>query len=292
MNWEILMAKKRSREHLIAIASDIMSRSALEANTVGYMPRFMANTALPTKNPTTNEYNRRNGRYQLTLVSPSHIGLPYGSYPRQIIIYLTTQAKLTQSRKIHIGSSQADLLRLMGIKSTGGKTGTTQAFRKQTKRLFACTFLWEFSKDGHWSLETIRVTNKASLTWQPLQSSHWQANLLLEEGFYQDISQQAIPIDLRVVRACTHYPLAMDIYCWLTFRFFSLKKPQLIPWESLAQQFGNTYQRKSHFIENIEKALNRISLFYPEANYRLIKSGLMLYRSPPHVKRTVDNPSG
>lgn len=286
------MPRKRSREHLIAIASDIMTRSAIEANTLGFMPQFMANTALPTRKQNTNEYIRRNGRYQLSLVSPSHIGLPYGSYPRQIIIYLTTQAKLTQNREIHIGNSQTELLRLMDIKSTGGKTGTTQAFKEQTKRLFACTFLWEFNKEGQWAIESIRLTNKASLTWIPNQSRTWQANILLEKTFFEDIQLQAIPIDLRVIRACTHYPFAMDIYCWLTFRFFSLKTPQLIPWEKLAQQLGNTYKRKSHFIENIDKALKRISLFYPEANYQLTTHGLMLYRSQSHINTIVDKPSG
>lgn len=51
----------------------------------------------------------------------------------------------------------------------------------------------------------------------------------------------AVPFDLRVLH-CLRSPLAIDIYLWLTWRMFILRRPVLIPCEplikNLVQKFG------------------------------------------------------
>lgn len=42
---------------------------------------------------------------------------------------------------------------------------------------------------------------------------------------------------LRALRS----PLALDIYCWLTYRASYLRRPTEIPWTALALQFGAGY---------------------------------------------------
>jgi hypothetical protein len=46
-----------------------------------------------------------------------------------------------------------------------------------------------------------------------------------------------VPLDLRVLRALRS-PFEIDIYVWLTWRFFRLRRPVKIPWDSLQLEFG------------------------------------------------------
>jgi len=119
--------------------------------------------------------------------------------------------------------------------------------------------------------------------WQPNSPYRWQSQLILTDEFYQHTQQYAIPIDLRVLHACGHYPLAMDIYCWLTYRYYSLKRPITISWGDLMIQFGNRYQRDSHFKANFRNALDRVALFYPQARFVVDQYGIQLLPSPTHV---------
>ncbi|WP_417500146.1 replication protein RepA [Methylophaga sp.] len=277
------MAKKRSEQYLLDAATDITSRSAYEAESIGYIPRFMANASLPTSRQSGNEYTRQNGRYKLHLISPNDIGLPYGSYPRQVLIYLTTQAKLTSSSEIKLGSSQASFLKFMGIHSSGGKTGTSVSFREQFKRLLACTILWVSSDDASWNVESMRISNNATLIWEPVRLTKWKAYLKLDESFFKDIIENAVPIDLRVINSCSYFPLAIDVYCWLTYRYYQMSAIQMITWEQLANQFGNNYSREVNFKNQFIKALERISLLYPAAKFSTTEVGILLYPSKSHV---------
>jgi hypothetical protein len=277
------MANKRSQQYIVDTALEIANQSAFEARTVSYIPRFMANTSLPTKDLNSNEYTRNNGRYTLHLLAPKDIGLPYGSYARQLLIYLTTQAKILSCREIHLGNSQARLLNSMGIQSSGGKNGTTRAFKEQTKRLLACSIMWISSDSSSWNMESIRISNNATLAWSPVTTNKWEANICLDESFFQDVIQHAVPIDQRVIESCSHYPMATDIYCWLTYRYYKMSCPQSISWEQLANQFGNNYARKTSFKKKFILATKRVSLLYPAAKFSTSDKGILLYPSPPHV---------
>ncbi|MGB5573344.1 MAG: pirin, partial [Thermoanaerobaculia bacterium] len=68
------------------------SKDALTAGTLGFMPRILVLTNLPHRRPKSHRFDRFNGRHTLRLSAPRRIGLPYGSYPRLLLAYLTTQA--------------------------------------------------------------------------------------------------------------------------------------------------------------------------------------------------------
>jgi len=66
----------------------------------------------------------------------------------------------------------------------------------------------------------------------------------------------------------------MDIYCWLTYRYYSLKRPITISCGDLMIQFGNSYQRDAHFKANFRNALDRVALFYPQARFVVDQYGI------------------
>ena len=78
-------------------------------------------------------------------------------------------------------------------------------------------------------------------------------------------------------------PFEIDIYVWLTWRFFRLRKPVTIPWGSLALQFGSGYANPRHFKKRFLGYLRSVIGFYPTAALEARESGLVLKPSPPHV---------
>jgi hypothetical protein len=276
--------KKRSPLYLVSAANEIQQVSALEARSVIHIPRMLANASFPTRRLPGNEFVRRNGDYELTLLSPSSIGLPYGTYPRLIIAWITHQSKITRSRTIHLGDSINAFLKNLEKSSSGGTYGSMTSLREQCKRLFSCNIQWTHNSETSWSMESLRIAQKASMIWQPNEPGSWEAYLTLDQGFFDEIQQSAIPVDRRVLQACSHYPLAIDIYSWLTLRNFRNNRGiTLIPWDLLALQFANSYSRESHFRQKFTQALRRVSLFYPTARFHCDHKGVWLYPSPPHV---------
>jgi len=86
-----------------------LSKSAHELRTLGFMPRILVLTTLPHSRPESHYFGRINGRYSLRLEARRSIGLPFGVYPRLILIYLTTKAVCTKSPKIDLGRTPNEL---------------------------------------------------------------------------------------------------------------------------------------------------------------------------------------
>ena len=63
-----------------------------------------------------------------------------------------------------------------------------------------------------------------------------------------------------------------------------LKKPTLVPWQGLQNQFGSDYARlrdfRSHAVTQIESVIR----VYPTVRIRQTEAGLRLDASPPHVQ--------
>jgi len=275
---------KRSRyHHLLNTADQITNTSALKARQIAFIPRLMATTSLPVRKTQAHEFIRRNGNRTLMMLASSEIGLPYGGIPRLALCAITTLAKQSQSRMITLGPSMAQFLKLMGKSSTGGKNGSLTHTREQLKRLLSCTIQITEEDDQRWQMTSLRVAQRASILWHPTDTDHWQSTLTLTEEFFTHIQEYAIPVDQRVLHALGHYPLAMDIYCWLTYRYFSLTRITLIPWSCLINQFGNCYHREAHFRDNFTKALCRVQLFYPQAWIIITPVGVELHPSPTHI---------
>lgn len=273
----------RSRQNLVDLASEISRTAAADCGAVAYIPKLMTAVSLPSREPTSNEYIRVNGTRRLVMLAPTDIGLPYGCYPRLLICWITTVAKRTNNREVYLGRSLAEFMRNVGKRNTGGANGSIRALRDQAKKLFATSISWIAESENDWSISTVKIAQDASIIWNISGGSEWRSYLILEDGFYADIQKNAVPVDWRVMAACSHYPLAMDVYCWLTSRYFHLRRTTVIRWDQLQAQFGNRFARESHFREKFVLALHRVQLFYPESQFRVLEIGVLLAPSPPHV---------
>jgi len=89
---------------------------------------------------------------------------------------------------------------------------------------------------------------------------------MLTPEFYDLLTQNPAPLDLRALRALKASSLALDIYMWLSHRTFYLDKPQKLPWQALAGQLGSDYKDLKVFRYYVRKAVTKIKAFWPELN--------------------------
>ncbi len=237
--------------------------------------------------PGTNESVRRNGHFTLSILAPKEVGLPYGRYPRLVLAYLNTEAVRRKSREIELGAHFSHFCATLGVPPTTGPRGSLPMLRDQMQRLFASTFQCVFHDDneGHHAGDGFLVAEKRILWWDPRHSqgdATWGSHVVLSERFFREATEAPVPLDLRVLRALRS-PFEIDIYVWLTWRFFRLRRPVTIPWASLMLQVGCGYANPRHFRQRFLSYLRAVIDYYPEVRLENSPGGLTLKPSPPHV---------
>lgn len=277
---------KRSPEHLYLIADQVINEPATkENNYIAYVPNFMGYTCLPRSKVTGNEHTCLNGNRRLTIISPSHIGLPYGASARIILTELTTQIKKNNSNEVYIGKSNAEFLKILGKSCTGGSNGSINITKDHVKRLFSSSFHDEKETSSSWEMTNVCLANKASILWKPFEENAWESYIHIGNENCSLLKDTAFPVDSRVIHAFSHYPLAIDVYTYL-IRILPGQSPRSFwKWELVIRMFGSNYKFFRLFKRDIIKAFEWIKVFYPQAKFNICSEGIALYRSQPHIPR-------
>jgi len=275
-----------SIDHLITEALAIEAEEAKDAGALGFMARAMVQATLPHKQVAGNEFTRTNGNFSLTLLAPSKIGLPYGSIPRLLLSWITTEAVKTRERELELGHSLSQFMGELGLVPTGGRWGSITRLKNQMQRLFASSVTCTYDDGVTWALESVKPVDSARLWWEPRnpdQTALWKSIITLGERFYQEIIRAPVPVDMRALRALKRSPLALDVYLWLTYRMFYLRKPTMVRWETLSYQFGADYKVLRQFKAAFLRELKKVTLIYSEVRVRPEVTGLLIAPSKPHI---------
>jgi hypothetical protein len=285
----------KNLEKLISEAIAIEAEDAKEAGTLGYMARALVQATMPHKNPKSAEaWGRRNGNFSMVMQpgyemdksnNPRCIGLPYGTKPRLVMAFVSAEAVKRRSKEIVLGKSLSEFMRQLGLTPTGGRWGTIPMLREQMKRLFSSTISFQYEGDSVEVSSGFRIASKLILFWDPKmpkQSALWESTITLTQEFYDEIIERPVPINMRALSALKDSSLALDIYCWLTYRMSYLKNPIEVPWELLAMQFGSDYKDPRDFKKNFLKQLKKVSVVY-EMKAEAGDRGLILKPSKPHI---------
>lgn len=277
-------------ERIVREALAIEQQSAKDSGNLGYLARILVQATMPHARLTTNEYQRRNGNFVISIQAPSSVGLPYGHYPRLLMSWITTEAVRTKSPDLILGDSLSHFLRQLGMTSSGGPSGTVPRLRDHMRRLFCSTVSWTVDSPQNNTFATggIRPIETATLWWDPKapdQPSLWKSRIGLNQRFYDELVSKPVPVDMRILRvlAQERSPLAIDIYTWLSYRLFYLRGDTTIPWEALAMQFGGDYARLRDFKKFFIKRLAVVLKLYPEARVESLDAGLKLSPSWPSI---------
>ena len=113
----------------LVTGADLGGTSAPKA--LAFMPRLWVLTTLPHRRPQDKRFERVNGWQSLRMVAPRRIGLPYGVYPRLLLLFIATEAVRKKSQETHLGTSPRALARKLGLSVVSGPRGTARRLEAQ-----------------------------------------------------------------------------------------------------------------------------------------------------------------
>ena len=233
--------RRRQTRHFTQLDQVTQLVAARDADPdLGFMARLLALCSLPRTNPKNrHEFKRVNGPYTLYMVAGGGNKLPYGTLPRLLLAWVCTEAVRTQSPELILGDSLSEFMRKVGIYSTSGDKHTR--LRNQMRRLFGCTvsLMYENTRgEATLNAPIARLTRSTGGASANRTRALWESRIELGEDFFNEIISCPIPIDMNTLRAMKRSPLGLDLYLWLTYRTFALKRPLLLTWRQLYRQFG------------------------------------------------------
>ena len=270
---------------------------------MGFMARLLALCCLPRANPgNRHQYKRVNGPFKLIMVAGADNKLPFGNLPRLLLAWVCTEAVRTQSRELVLGKSLSKFMRELGVYNSGGNPQTR--LRNQMNRLFGCTVSLIYEDNSGFARVTSPVADKHEFWWnerKPNEPVLWDSKIRLGEDFFNEIIRHPVPLDMNTLKALKRCSLGLDLYLWLTYRTFTLKRPVRITWRQLYRQFDANptktpdKQRIKFFRRKVLRELKKIKIAWPDVNYATDPGVLILYPSTPAIEpspRRLDGPLG
>lgn len=259
---------------------------------LGFVSRLFIATTLPHSEPADNQFTRSNGLYDLCLLAPRQVGLPYGRYPRLILAWMITEAVKKTTPLLPLPTSLSKLAYQIGVTPSTGSKGSLVQLHDQLLRLLHLNIHCLDSSLSPYALPAafrgggVHLV-KQYLLWgdQPASGDLGEPFVLLSQDFYDEIRAHPVPIDLDVIRALRS-PLEIDVYMWLTYRSVRacrIRRPETISWEALRRQFGTGYGEVRVFRFHLLRAIKTILQVYPELRLRSTSAGLVLLPYPPHI---------
>ena len=234
-------ATPQARHHFTTLHQVNQLVGASEADAeLGFMARLLALCSLPRTNPGNRlRYVRRNGPYTLVMNAGGLYKLPFGNLPRLLLAYVSTEAVRTQSRVIVLGDSLSAFMRKLDIYSTSG--GVHTRLRNQMDRLFTATVSVVYEGEQMQARMSAVVADRTEFWWDPKRPDDrtlWNNTIRLGEEFFNEIIRHPVPLDLHTLKAMKRSSLGLDLYLWLVYRTFALKRPLRLSWKALYRQFG------------------------------------------------------
>jgi len=262
-----------------------------------FMARQLVQATLPHKNPGNVEaWSRKNGNLTLTMrpgwnsKKEKSIGYPYGTLPRLLLFWITTEAVRTNSPCITLGDNLSKFMEKLGLDaSRGGKRSDAKRLKEQMIRLFRATISFEYSINGRDSWIDMQVAPKGMLCWDeryPDKDALWESHIQLGEDFFNAITSSPVPVDVRALKALKNSPLALDLYAWATYTAYQTQrtgKERSISWKNLHEQFGSEYSTVKNFSAKAWKSFLRVQFAYPHLNIERVPGGIKILPSNPSV---------
>jgi hypothetical protein len=265
-----------------------------------FIARQLVQATLPHKNPgDIQAWSRTNGNLTLTIRSGwdtkknKAIGYPYGTIPRLLLFWMTTEAVKTNNPRIELGNSLTKFMRDIGLNPENGGTGAKRSdarrMRDQMQRLFRATISFDQNQGGRDAWLDMQVAPEGVLWWdekQPDQPTLWDSWIELSKQFFNAITASPVPVDIRALKALKHSPLALDLYAWATYTAYQTQKTgqsRNVSWKLLHEQLGAEYHDMKEFAKSCRMALRKVQTVYPEFGICFERGGVKVLPCNPAI---------
>ncbi len=282
-------------EHDRRVVEAAAAYLACEDTEVGFLYSGWAQAALPHKRLADDAlWQVKNDRVTLVVQPgvrvvetgpPVHVGVPYGSRARLILLYLQSEALRTGRREIELGRSLNAWLKRMGI-PVGGKS--VSDVRDQAERISRCRMTFQITQGNKSGLVNQSIMDTAMFVEEDEGEGSRPGRMLLETAtlsqmFFDQLKKHPVPIEESAIKQIANNSMALDVYCWLAYRLHALSAPTPITWQALQAQFGQGYGRLDHFRRQCREVLALALSVYPAAKVEQGERGVILHPSPPPV---------
>ncbi|HSH50451.1 MAG TPA: replication protein RepA [Bacteroidales bacterium] len=277
-------------------------KKALDDDSLAFIHKYLVTGAFPHSEPDGNFYSIVNGKNAIWVKGGTdvnvengkeiEVGVPYGTLPRIIAAWISTEAFRTRSREIQLGLSLTHFLNELDLYRSGGERGDIGRVKEQLYRLANCEI--GYKKVTEDDEKTIRESRRYRIIegeqfwdWKvPNQLEIFGSYILLDKSFYEKLIEKPVPIDMRALKAIKSSALALDLYMWLTYRVSYLNEPTAISWKQVMNQLGANYKEPKYFAREAKKYLKIINTFWPELHYKTPRGRLFLSpKSRPHIEK-------
>lgn len=282
-----------SAQRKLIDSSVLILGAPADAKDAAYVARELVQASLPHSNPgDVPLWTRRNGDVTLAIQPGMNIrtgksyGYPYGTIPRLLLFWITTEAVRVRSARLELGHSLNGFMAELGLNpdTGGGKRGDAKRLRDQMERLFRSRFSLERYEAHEDQISNgwidMQVAPKGQMWWsekQPDQGALWGSWIELSEDFYRAITAAPVPVDMRALRALKRSPLALDLYAWLTYEAFRAQHSRRARFENWAQlhgHMGGEYADLDNFRKKVKAALRKIKSVYPGLRLGMRQGGI------------------
>ena len=319
MQFELPIGQQYARK-LAIVAHDQLALEAADQRTISILnaavnvheaetvPAFLHSAlcamSLPARRPKDEmaPIIRQDGRYTLAItpkptlirrdgeVTMQSLGVPFGSYPRIILIYIMSEAVRTGSRDVYLGGSFADWLRRLGYdNATHGSRGTASLLKHQLDRLLACEWMirWDDNDadDAAFAVKEVKLSNEyAGLKGK---DGSFIREIRLAEGFFSHLREHAVPLNEAAIRELRNNPTALDLYTYLAYRLLRISgdRPHILSWEQLATHLGSAAESPRKFRQTIRQNWDLVSAVYPNARVDMTGPLIKMWASPPPIEK-------
>lgn len=245
-----------------------------------FLARQLVQTTLPHANPgDVPVWSRKNGDITLTIqqgykAGGESVGHPYGTIPRLLLYWMTTEAIRSKNPRLILGDSLASFMEELGLDSRrAGPRSDRVRLEQQMRRLFAARISFEGNIEQGDAIaevtEYMPIARRTVFWWNqkdPGQRTLWESYVELDGEFFDAITANPVPVDLRALRAIKRSPLALDLYSLLTYQAYRAAKsghPNFMAWRQLQAALGTSYSDHADLRKAIKASLEKIEAVYP-----------------------------
>ncbi len=226
------------------------------ADAVVWHHRAFCRVALPIRAPSKGVWQREAAGVVLSMEAGDGAALPAGKFARLLLMYLFDAAVRSGNAVIEIGDDPVAVAGRIGAETGGAKLRELQ---EQMVRLLAAriTLAW----DGRPALSVFDARGR-SRTTEP----GWRSSIRLTARFLTGLIENAVALDLRVLRALTNSTLALDLYAWLVSalpEYDETSPATIVGWDELQGRFGSASQPAAEFRAGFEQALVQVRQAWP-----------------------------
>ncbi len=272
-----------AQRKLLDLSAEIFDEPATKQDAA-YLPRELVQVTLPHKNPgDVQQWKRTNGNLTIGIqpgqdfITGKSYGYPYGTIPRLLLFWITTEAVQKKSRRLELGNSLRGFMAELGLNSSNGSSGAKRSdarrLRDQMQRLFQARISFQGTpvRDGRpgEARLNMQVADATEFWWshkEPDQATLWGSCIEVSEKFFDAITAYPVPADMRALKALKGSALALDLYAWLSYEAFRAHrsgKARFENWTQLHDHLGAEYVHQQHFRAKAKVAIRAIKAVYP-----------------------------